>query len=228
MAKVKGAFPYDLDHLLGGRVRVLLSLIDSAPDPIPTKLDDIIDLEGTYDPQGNWFDAGAARDSASYSRAFSAEGWAIQQVNSDVMEDITGTSRSVTLSIAEFRAQMLELIEQSPGQEAIAAAKERSKQTRIPFGEILDLDRYRVALIAQRKKKSGIVTEGVGGKERGRFVAVILNECNVTPDETGAEFDKGSLSHVPVTFTAYPAAGEPEGEEYGGWLLEEAGKIPTV
>jgi hypothetical protein len=225
---VKGAFPYDLDNLLGGRVRVVLSKIDSTPVAIPSKIDSLIKLEGTYDTQTDWFDAGAARDSASYSRSFESEGWAIQQVNSDVLEDITGTSRTVSISVAEFSPTMLALIEQSPGIETIVKAKEVSAQKAIPFGEILDLDRYRVGLIAQRKKKSGIVTEATGGKERGRFVAVTINEATITADETSAEFDKGSLSAINITFTAFPAAGETEGEEYGRWILEEPGAIPAV
>lgn len=225
MTLVKGSFPYDLDHLLGGRVRVLISKITTTPAAIPVKINDVIGLEGTYDPVTKWLDVGAARDSASYSRSFSEEGWGIQQVNSDVLSDITGTARSVSLSVAEVRPDLLELIEQSPGGETVVAAVGASAQKAVPFGQINDLDRWRVAFIAQRKKKSGIVKEKTGSKERGRFVAITINEATITADETGIEFDKGSLSHVPLTFTAYPAAGETEGEEFGRWILEDAGTI---
>lgn len=225
MTLVKGKFPYDLDNLLGGRVRVLISKIDSAPVAIPTKIDSIIKLESTYDAQTKWVDVGAARDAASYSRGFSSEGWEVQQVNSAVLEDITGTARSVSLSIGEVRQDLLEMIEQSPGAETIAKAPGISAQKAIPFGNINDLSRWRVAFIAQRKMKSGIVTEKTGKRERGKFVAITLNEATISADETGIEFDKGAMSHIPLTFTAYPAAGEEEGEEFGRWILEEAGAM---
>jgi hypothetical protein len=222
---VKGSFPYDLDNLLGGRVRVLISPVGVTPVAIPVKINDVVKLEGTYDAVEKWVDVGAARDSASYNRSFSEEGWGIQQVNSDVLSDITGTARSVSLSVAEVRPDLLEIIEQSPGSETVAAAVGASAQKAIPFGQINDLNRWRVAFVAQRKKKSGIVKEKTGGKERGRFVAITINEATITADETGIEFDKGALSHVPLTFTAYPAAGEAEGEEFGRWILEDAGAI---
>lgn len=225
MTLVKGVFPYDLDNLLGGRVRVLISKITSEPVTVPTKIGDIIKLESTYDAQTKWTDIGAARDAASYSRAFESEGWEIQQVNSAVLEDITSTARSVSLSIAEIRPELLEILEQSPGAETIAKGAGVSAQKAIPFGNINDLTRYRVAFIAQRKKKSGIVTEKTGSRERGRFVAITINEATISADETGIEFDNGAMSHVPLTFTAFPAAGEEEGEEFGRWIIEEAGKL---
>jgi hypothetical protein len=222
---VKGAFPYDLDHLLGGRARVLIAKITSTPPAVPVKINDIIKLESPYEPLTGWTDIGAARDSASYNRGFSSEGWEVQQVNSRVLEDITDTSRSLSLSIAEVRSDLLELIEQSPGAETIAAVAGATPQKAVPVGNITDLTRYRVAFIAQRKKKSGIVKEKTGGRERGRFVAITINEATISADETGIEFDKGALSHVPLNFTAFPTPGEEEGEEFGRWILEDAATI---
>ena len=225
MALVKGTFPYDLTNLLGGRVRVLISKIDTAPVAIPVKINDIIKLSSPYEAAAKWTDVGAARDAASYSRGFSSEGWEIQQVNSAVLEDITGTARSVSLSLGEVRQDLLELLEQSPGAETIAKGVGQSPQKAVPFGNFTDLTRWRVAFIAQRKQKSGIVKEKTGGKERGRFVAITINEATISADETGIEFDKGSMSHVPLTFNAFAAAGEEEGEEFGRWILEEAGEV---
>ena len=225
MALVKGAFPFDLSNLLGGRVRVLISKINTEPVTVPAQLKDIIKLESPYEAQTKWTDVGAARDSASYSRGFSSEGWSIQQVNASVLEDITDVTRSVTLSIAEVRTDLLELIEQSPGAETIVKGVGANAQKGIPFGNFSDLTRYRVAFIAQRKKKSGIVKEKTGSRERGQFVGMSNNEANITADETSIEFDKGALSAVQLTFTAYPAEGQEEGEEYGRWLLEEAGSM---
>lgn len=226
MALTASAFPYDLNNLLGGRVRVLIAPIASEDDPgVPEKLQEIIELETPYPAADGWIDLGAARDSAAYSRGFTTEGWEIQQVNSAVVEELTGTARSVSVSIAELREDTIQLIEQSTGKETVNAAVHTSKQIAIPFGEITDLQRYRVAFVAMRKQQSGIVEELEGKKVRGRFVAITINEATIAADDTGIEFDKGALSHVPLTFTAYPASGETEGEEYGRWILEEAGVI---
>lgn len=227
MTLVKGAFPYDVANLLGGKVRVLIADLSAvSPPAVPVKLNDVIKLETPYEPKvAGWVDLGAARDSSSYSRSFASEGYEIQQVSSAVLQDVTGVARSVSVSIAEISPAGLLIVEQSPGTEAVAKSAGQTAQTGVPFGEITDFKRYRVALIAQRKRQSGVVKEKTGSKERGRFVGITLNEVTISADETGIEFDKGTLTHVPLTFTAYPAPGEEEGEEYGRWLVEEAGTM---
>lgn len=228
MAQVVGPFPYDLDHLLGGKWRALVAdLSQASPPAVPVKIHDVIELLGTddYAPKTGWEDLGAGREGASYGRAFTEEGWEIQQADSAVMSDVTGVARSVSVSMAEISSRHLEMIEESPGTEAVAAAVGSSAQVAVPFGEVEELTRYRVALIAMRKKQSGIVTEGAAGPTRGRFSMVVINEATITGDDTGFDLEKGAMSHIPVTFTAFPSAGQPQGKEYGRHVLESSGVI---
>jgi hypothetical protein len=225
-----GPFPYDLDNLLGGRARVLYAVADGAtPQAIPTKLNDIFDQVSPYaakaTPSPGWLEAGAARDAASYARGLSTSGYEIQQVTGPVMDEITDVGRSITVSLAEIKPAFMKILEEGQAIEAVAAAAGYSAAQRVAFGTITDLSRFRIALVAQRKIKSGVVTEPTGSIKRGRFVAVVLHEVTISADDAGVEWDKGNLVHIPLTFTAYPAAGQAAGKEYGIWLDETAGTI---
>ena len=66
MAQVTGAFPYDIDHLLGGRARVLFA---PTTEPLPGDISDLVDMTSPYAVNGSWEDLGATRDAASYSRS---------------------------------------------------------------------------------------------------------------------------------------------------------------
>jgi hypothetical protein len=229
MPLTTGAFPFDLDNALGGRARVLISdLSDVAPVAVPTKIHDVIETVYPYPAQTGWVDLGLTLEGASYGRSFTEEGWEYQQAQSALLSEITGVARSATVSIAEIHEDTLAMIEQSPGIETIAAKNGVSiGQKAVPFGEISDLGRFRVALIAQRKKQSGVVKEPVadGGRERGRFVAILLNQAAVAADETGMGFEKGSPSAIATTFTVYNEDGEDFGEEHGRHVMEDAGTI---
>lgn len=223
MAVVPGAFPYDLDHLLGGRARVILA---PASEPIPASIADVIDMETPYAVQGSWFDLGATRDSASYTKSIESEGLEIQQVSGLVLEEITDINRQIKVSLAEVKAENLKIVEESATTGTVAAAAGVSAQKSVKFGSFSDTTPYRAVFVAQRSKKSGLVVEsGAGAPQRGRFVMLCLYSVSLSADETEMEFDKGTLVHAPVTFTAFPEGGEDSGEEYGVWLTEDAGTI---
>lgn len=227
---VQGApFPFDLDYLLGGKYRAVVADLSAASPPaIPANIDDVMGLVSPYALKTGYEDLGAGREGASYSRGLGQEGWEIQQANEAVLPEVTGTARSITVSLAEIKPRTVDIVEESPGTQAIAAATNKSAQTRVPLGEILDLTYYRVALIGQRKVKSGTVIEppgAVGGKRRGKFVMVVLNSCTISSDDSGFDLEKGNLSHMPVTFTAFPDAAAASGEEYGATYFELAGTI---
>jgi hypothetical protein len=222
MALETGAFPYDKDNLLGGAARVLY-----APDSeaIPTSIADVIDMETPYTSQSGWVDLGATRDAASYARGVSAEGYQIQQLSGDVLEEITEITRTMTVSIAEIKAEHLQIMEEANSIGAVAAGALTSAQESVKVGLFADVSNYRVCFIGQRLKESGLVTEDTTPITRGRFVMLCLYNTTISAEESGMEFDKGTLVAAPLTFKSFPESGEAEGEEYGIWLTEDAGTI---
>src|SRR4051794_35345320 len=109
MAQVTGAFPYDIDNLLGGAVRVLYAPTTAA---LPADISDVIDMTTPYAPVTPWKDFGATKESFTYTRGFDTEGLEIQQVPGAILEDITDLSRTITVSVAELRDELLQIMEQ--------------------------------------------------------------------------------------------------------------------
>src|SRR5262245_38319560 len=102
MALVAGAFPYDIDNLLGGAVRILYAPSTQAI-PSTGGIADVIEMVGpNYAAKTGWIDLGATKESFSYTRGFDVEGWEIQQTAGNVIEEISDITRSVSVSIAEF------------------------------------------------------------------------------------------------------------------------------
>src|SRR3954470_5385607 len=119
MAQVTGAFPYDIDNLLGGAVRVLYAPTTVAA---PTNIFDVIGMVSPYAPKTGWVDFGATKESFTYTRGFDTEGFEIQQVPGAILEDITDMSRTLTVSVAELRPSLLTMIEQGVQSADVAAA----------------------------------------------------------------------------------------------------------
>lgn len=226
MTQVTGAFPYDIDNLLSGAARVILSDDDEASLPaIPTKLSDVIALDSPYAPLTGYVDVGATKESATYTRDISSEGLEIQQTSSAVLEDITDVERTLEVSVAEFTPLHLKILEESAGITNIAAsAGVNTAEKMVKFGSIDDLTRRRVLFIGQRSRESGVVDEG-GGVERGLFVALCLYNVAIAADSSEVELDKGTLSAVPLTFKSFPEGGQSFGQEHGFWLTEDAGTL---
>jgi hypothetical protein len=225
MALTGHPFPYDINNLLGGRVRVLFAPLATA---VPLNIDDVIEVNSTgYAAQTGWTDLGAAKDSFSYSRGFDTSGWEIQQTTGNVVEEITDLTRTITVSLAEIKPEHLQLIENAPAVETVAAASGRSAQKRVKFGAFTSITRYRFAFLSQRSTASGIVTHSDTTTTRGRFVMGTAYEAQISADEVEFEQAKGELSAASVTFTLFPASGQPTGQEWGSWLLEDAGAIPA-
>lgn len=222
MAVVTGVFPYDIDNLLGGRVRVLYA---PASEDIPTGIDDIIDMVDPYAVVGDWVDLGATAEASSYSREIESEGYDIQQASGAVLEEITNVSRSITAPLAEITPENLQILEESSAPESLSAGVDIGAQEQIKIGTFDSLSYYRVAFVAMRAQGSGVVTETSSSKTRGRMVAFCLYNCTISADESEISFEKGNLASAPVTFTGFPESGEASGEEYGTWFFEDAGTI---
>lgn len=220
MALTGHPFPYDINNLLGGRVRVLFAPLATA---VPANIDDVINVDGGYAAQTGWTDLGAAKDSFSYSRGFDTAGWEIQQAQGNVIEEVTDLTRSISVSLAEIKPSHLQLIENAPSIATITGVSGKSAQKKVAFGSFTSITRYRFAFISQRSTASGTVTES-GGGIRGAFVMGTAFESQVSADEVEFEQTKGELSAATVSFTLFPASGQPTGQEYGAWYTEDVGQ----
>jgi hypothetical protein len=226
MALSTGAFPYDIANLLGGAVRILYA--DPETVAVPGDISDVIDMQSPYASQTGWTDLGATRDAFSYSRSFDTEGYEIQQVAGNVIEELTDITRSIEISFADFRPEHLKMIENAPNIDTIGpvahATDPASEQKRIGFGSFSSIEQYRFAFIAKRPKQAGVVVEG-DLTERGRFFMGVANLAQIAADEVSFEQEKGTLTAAGVTFTLFPDSTEAEGEEYGAWFDELAGTL---
>lgn len=221
MALTGFPFPYDLNNLLSGAVRVLRA---PSTEPVPTDEADIFAPVSPYAPAGTWEDVGATRENFGYSRGFDTEGLEIQQVAGNILEEITDISRSINFSQAEWSPKHFQAMEGSPAIATIAAATGMPAQKRVAFGSFSSLSRERFAFVSMRPRASGVVTEP-GGLTRGRFVVGIAYSAQMAADEISMEQGKGELTAVELSFTLFPEAGQPANQEWGAWILEESGTI---
>lgn len=225
MALTGHPFPYDIETLLGGAVRILYA---ETTQVVPTNIDDVFEMNGGgYVAKSGWTELGATKEGFSYSRNFDTEGQEIQQVAGNVLEEITDISRSIELSVAAFDARGFQLMENAPNVTSIAAGVGKSAQKKIAFGSFQSLKRYRWAFVSRRSNRSGVVTES-GGATRGRFVMGTAYEAQLAADEIEMEQSKGELTAASLTWTMFPTDGQPSGEEWGAWYLEEPGAIAAA
>jgi hypothetical protein len=218
MAQVTGAFPYDIDNLLGGAVRVLYAPVSA---PAPADISDVISMATPYAPVSPWKDFGATKESFTYTRGFDTEGLEIQQVPGAILEDITDLSRTISVSVAELRDEMLVMIEQGIVASDVAAGTAGGAQDIVKFGSFNSVTQYRIAWVSRRHQGSGTVDEG-GGVVRGRFFMGVGFRCQITADEVEFEGAKGELTGLGLSFKLFPEPGSNYGEEYGLWASEQA------
>lgn len=216
------AFPYDINHLLGGAVRVLYTPIATA---IPVKPKDVFDQVSPYAADADFKDFGATKDAFEYQRNLTVQGFAIQQETGDVLEEVTNVVRSVKVSVAEITPETLQIIENAPSIGDIAAVAGSSEYKKVAYGGITDLDLYRVAFVSRRSKASGVVIEPTSLLKRGRFFAGVAYRCSIAAENVQLQQAKGALSAASITFTMFPEPGQAEGQEFGIWFDEVAGTI---
>lgn len=217
-------FPYDITKLAVGPIRVLVARRDLLVT-LPQKLQDIVGQADPYTGVTNWTDMGAAINPASYSTGHTQNDLSIEQDQQPVDTDISEVARSLGFNMAQFSDAGLAIIEQSPGVQTIAAVAGTARsQKAVPFGSYSERDHYRVAFVGRQKKSAGTVTEP-GGKIRGRMFAAMLFNATITGDAKTAQFAKGQLAGMDVTFSEYPDSGAVSGQDGGRWLFEDPGVI---
>jgi hypothetical protein len=218
--------PADITKLAVGPARVLYAPTSVA---VPKKLQDIVKLTESddYAPVTGWIDFGAAPegDGASYSRGFETESLGIEQSSGAVFTDITDVNRSFSLNVAEISPENMKIVEGTTiANEVVAATGTTASQVRVPIGSVSEFPSYRVALIGQRKRDSGLVIEP-DGTERGVLIGVVLNRCTITADDSEIEVAKGSLMSAPLQFEGFPEPGLKKDEAFGGWIFEDAADL---
>lgn len=219
--------PYDITKHFVGSVRVVYAPITEA---IPANLADVTALvanAGAYALAGDWEDFGTIPDGeevvATHGR--DSEGIAIENDNGNLYEEITDVTRGLKVTLAELGPEVLQILENAPSIDTIAAAAGKSAQKGVPIGSYASLARYRVGFIGKRPIEAGVVTEPVTLKERPRLGGYFLNRCTLASDDQDITFGKGKLAQAEVAFTAFPEPGVAAEESYGTWLLEDAGTI---
>lgn len=222
MAQVTGAFPYDIDNLVGGAVRVLYAPVSA---PLPADLQDVFETAAPYAPVSPWVDFGATKESFTYTRGFDVEGLEIQQVPGAILEDITDLSRTISVSVAELRPELLAIVEQGTVTTDVATTATSGAQDIVKFGSFNSVTQYRVAWVSRRHQGSGTVEE-TADVTRGRFFMGVGYRCQITADEIEYEGGKGELTGLGLTFKLFPEPGQTYGQEYGLWASEQVKTLP--
>lgn len=219
-------FPFDINTLLGGAVRVLIAEPTAGVLPaIPAGPKDIFAQSGAMAAAVNWRDFGATRDSFTYDRSLEATGWEIQNAQGPVVEQITNLTRRVTVSVAGLDEKAFRILEQAQNTGTIASVAGQSSYKTVGMGSVTTLERYRVAFASQRDIASGVVIEPGGAVKRGRLVVGVGWEASITADSASIEQAKGGLTAVPLTFNFYPVSSQASDVKYGKWYLEDAGTM---
>lgn len=225
---VTGLLPYDINNLLAGAARCVITDDSVALPAIPAKINDVINLKSVssnYGPKTGFLDVGATADASAYTRDLAASEYRIEQTGGPVFQDITETNRSLRINMAELKPEWLKIMEEGAAITTVAAvAGTNTAQKAVKFGTVVELTKRRVCFIGRRPKAAGLVDEGAG-VTRGRFVMLVLYNVNITADAAEISLGKGNLASMPITFRAFPEDGQPSGQEFGTWLDEQAGTI---
>lgn len=222
-----GRFPFDQLDALTGPARVLIANVTT---PIPADPYDIVpavaDANGEYPAIAPWRDTGLSADSPSYTRGIDTEGIEYEQPSGALFEQVSAVNRSFTAQVAGIATTNLQLIENAPRTQTVAAGTGQPGGQKVAFGQFASLPRYRVALVADRPTGAGEVVEpGTPGRRRPPSVILVMYECGLAAEDADFEFSRGDPVNVGLSFTLFPAAGQPAGEEHGYWWLEQAGTI---
>jgi hypothetical protein len=217
--------PFDIFSVATiGAPRVLIANYDDVD--APEGIHSVIDMVYPYAPVDSWENGGAAVSQRGYTRGLSSEGIDIQEQTGNLFEDITETTRTVSLPFAEINPFLESIIENSPAIDDIDAAPGVSEQSVVALQSISTLRRYRIAIIGVRRTESGVVVEPPDARQRGRFVGRLLNLCTLSADDTEQTMEKGSLAERVVAFTAFSDSEVDANDgDWGRVVMEKAGTV---
>lgn len=212
---------YDETTLIGAGARVLIAPFSAT---LPATGKDVFDQVSPYDPKTNWTDIGSTSAGPQIGRNLTTAGFNIQQVDTTILEEPTDITRTLTIPIAEFRPDILAIVEESAAAAVTAGVKQGSGQ-KVPFGNILSLSNYRLALAVKKSRKQGLVQEGTGASPltRGAFAIWVAYNASIVGENLQTTIERGNLANLALQFKLYPDPTQTtEGAEMGFWLIEDA------
>jgi hypothetical protein len=139
-----------LANLLTGPARWLYAPTTVA---VPTSSTTSSRSRRPYAPKTGWIDGGATTDTPTYGRDMDSSDLSIQNRTTPVLKRITGTARTMQVTVGEITAALMQIIENAPAPTTIAVGAGGSgtpAQSRLDLGSISTLVRFRHALIAER------------------------------------------------------------------------------
>jgi len=216
--------PININKLLSGACDVAYA---PTTVDVAANLSDILALIGTPDVNPDYALFGSTVGGSGYTREIESEGLSVDQRQGDVFEDITNISRTWTTQIAEISPEHLQIVEEAPEIETIAAGANTSAQKLVAAGSFDEFTRYRIAFIAQRRKSQGLVIPPTGDP-RGCYVVAYLPQASLAADSSEITFEEGGLATASVTFKAFPEATLPSGRDTILWFEEQPGTISAT
>jgi hypothetical protein len=213
---------WDKLGLLPGPADVLI-----APSSVaaPTKPKEAFLQKDPYTPVtgARWIGATAAP--SVYARNFTEAGFQIQQANGDVFTQLSDTERTSRFNCANITKDNLGLLENSAPSADLASEANQSAYEEVPMLDVDELDHYWIAFVARFPKEAGEVIEppGAGGKVRGRYYIVVLNDVVLAAENVEESIGKGDLVNAQITMKGAPDADGLWGHHW----LEKAGTIST-
>ena len=218
---------YDLSKLLSGPARLLYGKASgTGAVAIPTKLDDVVSLAAPYTAKTGWSEAGSTTDAPEWERDMDSSDFEIERSTGAVISRITSVTRTLTAVFSEVTPELTQIIEVSPSITTIAqgaASSGTPAQSRVPFGSINALPRYRWVLICERPAE----TSSAEGGARGQAVGLFLYSASVAADGSSMEFGKEDLTGRECGFQCYPDPTlSTPGTEHGAFLFESGATVP--
>jgi hypothetical protein len=210
-----------LTNLLTGPCRIVYAPSTVA---VPVKLDDIYAMATPYALKAGWLEAGGTSDDFNYERDMDSNDFEIQQKTAAVLTKVTGVTRTATIPFAEITPALMALAEGNTASSVSiatgAGGSGTPAQTRVPFGSISSLPRYRLAIIAERDK--GLGTSAEGGL-RGQHVGLVFYSAAIAALKIGRD----DLPAREVPFQAFPDPSfSSSGDEVGCFLFETGATVP--
>lgn len=214
-------YPFDINKIAQGPARVMYAPTTVA---VPTKLSNLFLQKAPYTAATGWLDAGATTGPTVIGRSFATGGLNIQQTTSTILDEITDVSRTVTIPIGQLDSSLLAIMEQSGGVTTVASGTGVDLgQTKVPFGSIIDLGTYRVAVVWRFKKSQGIVVEPTTLLERGRIAAWVGYTAKLTADNVQVSIGENEIVGGSLAFKLEDESTvTAEGTEQGFWIYETA------
>jgi hypothetical protein len=217
-------FPYDINELVGSRVRFLLAPTSAA---VATRVDQVINVVGTsgvYAPKTDWFDVGALSVAPTYGVNTTTKERTIQNEATGLLKRVDQITRAIHAEVAEVSPENLLIFEPGSSIEEIAAATGHAAYRHTNIGSADQLDYYRAAFIGMLDEEQGTVREGVAGPFRGRFVGRILPLVQVSAGNNNVTLGEDGWI-IPVDLEASPDSTVASAKAEGYWFEEAGGDV---